>query len=288
MDANQLRSTFTGFYAAAGPRRRPVGQPDPPRSHRAVHHRRDGAVQAVLHRRGAAAVAAGHVGAEVLPDRRHRHHRHHRAALHLLRDARQLQLRRLLQVRRHPPGLGAADRGPRDRPRPAVGDRARVRRRGRSRSGWTRRGCPTQRIQALGEDNFWQMGDGGPGRAVRRRSSSSTGARTTGDDGGPAHGGAERFVEIYNLVFMQYNRLSDGTLEDLPGKSIDTGAGLERNLPMLQGVRVAVRDRRLPARSWPWPRTSPRSATAPTRTPTCRCASWPTTPGPWPWWWPTA
>ena len=63
-----------------------------------------------------------------------------------------------------------------------------------------------------------------------------------GDDGGPAHGGAERFVEIYNLVFMQYNKLADGTLEDLPGKSIDTGAGLERNLPMLQGVDVAVRD----------------------------------------------
>ena len=96
-------------------------------------------------------------------------------------------------------------------------------------------GFPEQRIQALGDDNFWQMGDGtgpcGPSSELFFDR-----GPTHGDEGGPAHGGADRFVEIYNLVFMQYNRLSDGTLEDLPGKSIDTGAGLERNLPMLQGV----------------------------------------------------
>ncbi|HVA04842.1 MAG TPA: alanine--tRNA ligase [Acidimicrobiales bacterium] len=92
------------------------------------------------------------------------------------------------------------------------------------------------RIQALGEDNFWQMGDGGTGPCGPSSELFFDRGPAYGDDGGPAHGGAERFVEIYNLVFMQYNRLSDGTLEDLPGKSIDTGAGLERNLPMLQGV----------------------------------------------------
>ena len=57
-----------------------------------------------------------------------------------------------------------------------------------------------------------------------------------GDDGGPAFGGSERFVEIWNLVFMQYNRGADGTTEPLPRPSIDTGAGLERILPVIQGV----------------------------------------------------
>ncbi len=95
---------------------------------------------------------------------------------------------------------------------------------------------PEQRIQALGEDNFWQMGEGGTGPCGPSSELFYDRGPSYGADGGPALGGAERFVEIYNLVFMQYNKTADGTLEDLPGKSIDTGAGLERNLPMLQGV----------------------------------------------------
>ena len=72
----------------ARPYRRAVGQPHPARPLGAVHHRRHGAVQAVLPRRRGAAVAPGHLGAEVLPHRGHRHRRHHPAALHVLRDAR--------------------------------------------------------------------------------------------------------------------------------------------------------------------------------------------------------
>ncbi|HYT40541.1 MAG TPA: alanine--tRNA ligase, partial [Acidimicrobiia bacterium] len=56
-----------------------------------------------------------------------------------------------------------------------------------------------------------------------------------GGEGGPAGGGEERYVEFWNLVFMQYNRAEDGTLTDLPQRNIDTGAGLERILALLQG-----------------------------------------------------
>jgi alanyl-tRNA synthetase len=92
-------------------------------------------------------------------------------------------------------------------------------------------------VQRLGSDNFWKMGDAANGPCGPSSELFYDRGPEYGESGGPAHGGAERFVEIYNLVFMQYNRRADGALEDLPRKSIDTGAGLERNLPMLQGVR---------------------------------------------------
>ena len=95
-------------------------------------------------------------------------------------------------------------------------------------------GVPAARIQRMGEDNFWKMGDTGP-CGPRSELYFDKGA-DYGADGGPAFGGAERFVEIWNLVFMQYNRGTDGSTEDLPRPSIDTGAGLERILPLLQGV----------------------------------------------------
>jgi alanyl-tRNA synthetase len=95
-------------------------------------------------------------------------------------------------------------------------------------------GIPEDRLQRLGDDNFWKMGDTGPCGPSSELFFDR--GPHYGEEGGPAHGAEERYVEIYNLVFMQYNRLADGTLEDLPNKNIDTGAGLERNLPMLQGV----------------------------------------------------
>jgi alanyl-tRNA synthetase len=95
-------------------------------------------------------------------------------------------------------------------------------------------GVPAERIQRLGDDNFWKMGDTGPCGPSSELFFDKGPAY--GGDGGPAFGGSERFVEIWNLVFMQYNRNADGSVEDLPRPSIDTGAGLERILPVLQGV----------------------------------------------------
>jgi alanyl-tRNA synthetase len=95
-------------------------------------------------------------------------------------------------------------------------------------------GVPTARIQRLGDDNFWKMGDTGPCGPSSELFFDKGAAY--GEDGGPAFGGSERFVEIWNLVFMQYNRSEDGSTEPLPRPSIDTGAGLERILPVLQGV----------------------------------------------------
>jgi alanyl-tRNA synthetase len=95
-------------------------------------------------------------------------------------------------------------------------------------------GVPSARIQRLGDDNFWKMGDTGPCGPSSELFFDKGPAY--GDDGGPAFGGSERFVEIWNLVFMQYNRSTDGSTEPLPRPSIDTGAGLERILPVLQGV----------------------------------------------------
>ena len=95
-------------------------------------------------------------------------------------------------------------------------------------------GVRPERIQRLGDDNFWKMGDTGPCGPSSEIFIDKGAAY--GEDGGPAFGGSERFVEIWNLVFMQYNRGADGTTEPLPRPSIDTGAGLERILPVIQGV----------------------------------------------------
>ncbi len=97
---------------------------------------------------------------------------------------------------------------------------------------WVDMGIPRERIQALGEsENFWKLGPTGP-----------CGPNTElyldrgpqfGPDGGPATG-TDRFLEYWNLVFMQYDRAADGTLADLPAQNVDTGAGLERIAALLQ------------------------------------------------------
>lgn len=99
---------------------------------------------------------------------------------------------------------------------------------------WVEMGVPRERIQRLGEaDNFWKAGPTGP-----------CGPNTElyldrgpafGPEGGPATGG-DRYLEYWNLVFMQYDRAADGSLSPLPAKNIDTGAGLERLAAILQDV----------------------------------------------------
>ena len=92
-------------------------------------------------------------------------------------------------------------------------------------------------IQKMGYDddeNFWSMGDTGPcGPSSELHVDRGP---SFGPDGGPAHGGEERFLEFWNLVFMQYDRSKEQVLTPLPMQCIDTGAGFERMLSILQGV----------------------------------------------------
>lgn len=97
-------------------------------------------------------------------------------------------------------------------------------------------GVPMNRIQRLGDkDNFWQAGDTGPCGPCSEIHIDRGAA--FGPDGGPANDPTgDRFMEFWNLVFMQYNQAPDGTRTALPKPSIDTGAGLERILALVQGV----------------------------------------------------
>ncbi len=94
-------------------------------------------------------------------------------------------------------------------------------------------GVPSSRIQRLDEDNWWQMADIGPCGPCSEIYYDK--GPEYGDDGGPEFGSDERFLEIWNLVFMQFVRDAQGNLTPLPKPSIDTGAGLERIVPILQG-----------------------------------------------------
>ncbi|MED5370027.1 MAG: alanine--tRNA ligase [Myxococcota bacterium] len=101
---------------------------------------------------------------------------------------------------------------------------------------WTQKmGVPAERVQRLGEkDNFWSMGDTGPCGPCSEIHWDH-GPEHGDDENGPA-GETDRYVEIWNLVFMQYERHEDGSQTDLPSPSIDTGMGLERLAAIKQGV----------------------------------------------------
>jgi alanyl-tRNA synthetase len=96
-------------------------------------------------------------------------------------------------------------------------------------------GIPADRIQRLGDkDNFWEMGDVGPcGPSSELHYDCGP---EWGEAGGPAKGAGDRFVEFWNLVFMDRFRDADGTLTELRRKNIDTGVGLERWLMLVNDL----------------------------------------------------
>ncbi len=99
---------------------------------------------------------------------------------------------------------------------------------------WTDKiGIPSERLQRGGKDNFWQMGVPGPCGPASEIFFDR--GEQHGEDGGPIGGGEDRFVEIWNLVFMQFEQFEDGSRAPLPNQSIDTGMGLERIGALLQG-----------------------------------------------------
>ncbi len=102
-------------------------------------------------------------------------------------------------------------------------------------------GVPPARITRIGDkpgggsDNFWQMGDTGPCGPCTEIFYDH-GPEIAGGPPGTAEEDGDRYIEIWNLVFMQYNRAADGTLTPLPKPSVDTGMGLERLAAVIQGV----------------------------------------------------
>lgn len=92
-----------------------------------------------------------------------------------------------------------------------------------------------ERFSRLDEDNFWQMGDTGP-CGPSSEIFYDHGDHIPGGPPGSEGGELDRYIEIWNLVFMQFDRQEDGTLEPLPKPSVDTGMGLERIAAVVQGV----------------------------------------------------
>ncbi len=97
-------------------------------------------------------------------------------------------------------------------------------------------GVDPARVSRIGaKDNFWSMGDTGPCGPCSEIFFDHGEDVFGGPPGTPDEDG-DRYIEIWNLVFMQYNRHADGTMEPLPKPSVDTGMGLERIAAILQGV----------------------------------------------------
>ena len=96
-------------------------------------------------------------------------------------------------------------------------------------------GVDPARLSRLDEDNFWQMGDTGP-CGPSTEIFWDHGEDIPGGPPGSENDDLDRYIEIWNLVFMQYERDSSGEMTALPKPSIDTGMGLERVAAVMQGV----------------------------------------------------
>ena len=168
---------------------------------------------------------------------RSRERRLHPPPPHVLRNAGQFFVRRLFQEGRHRLRLGADHRQlrlPKDKLYVTV-----FREDDEAEELWQQvAGVPKDRIFRLDEkDNFWQMGETGPcGPCSEIHYDLGVGCREPGreQEEFPSDAGG-RFVEIWNLVFMQFDRDSNGVLTPLPRPSIDTGMGLERIAAVMQG-----------------------------------------------------
>jgi alanyl-tRNA synthetase len=102
-------------------------------------------------------------------------------------------------------------------------------------AAWQRVGIPIERIVRLGKDNFWQAGDTGPCGQCSEIFYDRGESRACGDPNcGPGH--CDRYMEIYNLVFMEYDLRPGNTIERLPAQNVDTGMGIERTAMVLQDV----------------------------------------------------
>ena len=133
-------------------------------------------------------------------------------------------------------------------------------------------GVDPKRVSRRDEkDNFWAMGDTGPCGPCTEIFYDHGPGVPGGPPGSPDEDG-DRYVEIWNLVFMQYDRAADGTLTPLPKPSVDTGMGLERIAAVMQGVHsnydidlfrnLIDAAAKVTAREGPRPR--PRCASSPT------------------------
>ena len=96
-------------------------------------------------------------------------------------------------------------------------------------------GVSADRFSRLDEDNFWQMGDTGP-CGPSSEIFYDHGEDVPGGPPGSENDDLDRYIEIWNLVFMQFERSADGELHPLPKPSVDTGMGLERIAAVMQGV----------------------------------------------------
>ena len=105
-----------------------------------------------------------------------------------------------------------------------------------ARDIWLATGVPAERIVALGDDNFWASGPTGPCGPCSELYYDRGAEHGCGRPDCAPGCSCDRFLEFWNLVFMQYDRGADGKLTPLPKQNIDTGAGLERVAALLQDV----------------------------------------------------